>query len=145
MSIKKFNQFLNEGYNLNTLKSYIDTGNKLWVRVEKDGEDLEVKDIDVKGIHDGSLRVELPSGEETNINHDDIVKTITHTQKNINEDLEHSLINEESIDNETQQIRKYIKNNLSIEVDELYDADGFEIKLLLKDEVISSGWLNNKK
>lgn len=142
MSIKKFNQFLNEGYNLNTLKSYIDTGNKLWVRVEKEGEDLEVKDIDVKDIHDGSLRVELPSGEETNINHDDIVKTITHTQKNVNEDL---TLNENIYPRTLglADIRKYIKNNLSIEVDKLIGVDGFEIKLLLKDEVISSGeWMN---
>lgn len=97
MSIKKFEQFINEGYNLNTLKSYIDKGNKLWVRVdpnvdypgkESDHEDLEVKDIDVEDIHDGTIAVESPSGEQIFIQHDDIIKTITDTQKNVSEDLE---------------------------------------------------------
>ncbi len=71
----KFDDFMNEEYNLDTLKKTIDAGLKLFVIYK--GDKYKVNKIKFTDIHDGDLWIEpVDGGNEIKICHDDIEKTI---------------------------------------------------------------------
>jgi len=90
--LKNFTSYsTNEGYNLNTLKAYVDSDNKLYVRIKNKPGIHQVLNIDVNDIHNGKLRVKSmeDDGQEIDITHDDIEKSITqdeYTQQDMNPD-----------------------------------------------------------
>ncbi len=80
--LKTFENFIiTEGYNLNTLKAYIDTDNKLYVKIKNSDDTYQVLDINVKSIHDGTLKLKsINTNKNITITHDDIVKSITEDE-----------------------------------------------------------------
>jgi len=78
-NILKFESFINEGYNLYTLKSRADHMNDLYIKTSDGGDEIfKVISIDPKSIHDGTLSIKSElDGSIKTINHSDIESTIT--------------------------------------------------------------------